>query len=1002
MITKKINKIVPIVLVVVFYTINFVYAQTTNPASSCDNLDFRRGNFTGWTAQQTVYPSNWPDANNCGGGVLTTCPNGTGIACNGCYSGTGMPVPAAGVVPGGVPFYNRIGPPNVGAMTPGRQTIISASVPDPYSCNNIMTLPPGEPFCARLGNGGQGAWGDGVEWQIDYLRYSYVVNNTNSLLTYKYAVIFQDPVRDPLQTAHTPGIRPRFVINVKDANGNLIDPTCGKLEVIYDTTISGFRECSLPSLQGYGGNPYALVGTAYRAWTTVTVDLRKFINQNITLEFNTWDCGWGGHFGYAYVSARCDAFALKTQTCTTDGSVLIQAPQGFSYKWFPGGQTTKDINIYNANPGDTVYVEMTSVSGCKTTVGTKIYPTLAIANFKANPSIVCLKDPIAFTDSSSSHYTGNNSSVPIVSWNWRFGDGSVSAVKNPTHTYTTAGTFTVTLTITNANGCTDSIKKTVQVIPAPKANFVMNDVCVNSKATFTDLSQVTAPQVITNWTWTFKDDNTTSTLQNASHFYSKPGSYVINLAVKTDQGCVDDTSQTIKIWPLPKANFIAKEVCIGDTTFFTDKSLKSDPADNVVNWIWNFGDNSALSSEQNPGHVYFKEDTYKVQLIIGTAKGCVKDTTIDVIVHLTPKANFVANPICKGTPITFQDKSTPSTIINGWQWNFGDITNNTSNIQNPSHTYDSSKVYNPKLIITSKYGCNDTVIIPINIPALPTVDFDDKAEGCSPLCVNFKDLSYSGTADPIKKWDWTFGDGNTSTIPSPRHCYPNPGIYTVSLTIETANTCKQSKTWVDMIKVYPHPIADFTPSPSETGMSSPLIKFYNTSTGANMWRWTFGDNEGAVVKDTSHLYNKTGKYTVWLYVKNQYGCIDSIAKDVIIDPEWTFYIPNTFTPGTSSGVNDVFYGKGTGIKKYTIWIFDRWGNQLWTCEHVGNPEDWDTKPSEGLPSACKWDGKVQPGGPDMSGNSHKLSQEDVYVWKVELTDIFNAQHRYIGIVTIIR
>lgn len=992
-INRKIKMLVMLLPVAYFSA----YAQTTKPPSTCDNLDFRKGNFSGWVGRTTVYPSNWADANNCSpaNNVFTVCPNQSGNSCNGCYSYNGNLTPQPSGALGPIPFYNNTG------IVPGRHTIMTSSTPDPYSCNNIMTLPPGEPFCARLGNGGQGAWGNGVGWQIDYLSYTFTVDNTNNLLTYKYAVVFQDPVRDPFNTPHTPGIRPRFVIKVMDAGGNLIDPTCGKLDVVYDTTISGFRECSLANIQSMGGNPYSSVGTAYRAWTTVGVDLRNFVGQNITIEFNTWDCGWGGHFGYAYVSARCDAFSLQAQTCTTDGSVLVMAPEGFSYKWFPGGETTKDIKVFNANPGDSVYVEMTSVSGCKTRVGTKIYPTLATADFKASPTVVCVKNPVSFTDSSSSHYTGNNSNVPIVSWNWRFGDGATSTLQHPVHTYTTAGTFTVNLTMTNQNGCSDSIKKVVQVLPAPKADFITNDICVNSIASFADISTITSPQVITDWLWTYKDDNSTSILPNDSHAYNTPGTYTVNLFVKTDEGCIDDTSRTIKVWPLPKANFTAKEVCIGDTTFFFDKSLKSDPNDNVVNWVWNFGDNSALSSDKDPGHVYLSSGTYQVQMIVGTSRGCVKDTTIDIMVHPSPKANFSANPICKGSPITFQDKSTPPNIINGWRWDFGDIINNTSTQQNPTHTYDSSRVYNIELFITSQYGCSDSITIPLNIPPLPEVSFDaNRYEGCRPLCVNFIDLSYS--SDSIAKWNWTFGDGNVAVIKSPPHCYPDPGIYTVSLTVETTNGCKQEYTWVDMIKVYPIPKADFEANPYETGESAPLIQFYDRSSGADFWRWTFGDNEGAVVQDTSHTYKKSGTYIVWQYVKNQYGCLDSIAKEIVINPEWTFYIPNIFTPGISSGVNDLFYGKGMGIKEYNIWIFDRWGNQIWSCKESGNSAEWDTRPREGMPSACKWDGRVQPGGMDMNGGSNALAQQDVYVWKVELVDILNERHRYIGIVTLVR
>ena len=102
----------------------------------------------------------------------------------------------------------------------------------------------------------------------------------------------------------------------------------------------------------------------------------------------------------------------------------------------------------------------------------------------------------------------------------------------------------------------------------------------------------------------------------------------------------------------------------------------------------------------------------------------------------------------------------------------------------------------------------------------------------------------------------------------------------------------------------------------------------------------------------------------------------------------------------------MFYGKCRGVKEYDIWLFDRWGNQVWDCHHDDKNTNWDsdaTNPrQEGLASFCKWDGVVVKGGLDMGGNSRQLAQEDVYVWKVHLIDIFNKRHSYIGHVNIVR
>jgi hypothetical protein len=75
---------------------------------------------------------------------------------------------------------------------------------------------------------------------------------------------------------------------------------------------------------------------------------------------------------------------------------------------------------------------------------------------------------------------------------------------------------------------------------------------------------------------------------------------------------------------------------------------------------------------------------------------------------------------------------------------------------------------------------------------------------------------------------------------------------------------------------------------------------------------------------------------------------------------------------------------------------------IWDCHYTGKNTDWDGNGQDGMPSVCKWDGIVVPGGPDMNGKSGALAQEDVYVWKVKLTDIFKKQHNYIGHVSVVK
>src|SRR3990172_218078 len=112
-------------------------------------------------------------------------------------------------------------------------------------------------------------------------------------------------------------------------------------------------------------------------------------------------------------------------------------------------------------------------------------------------------------------------------------------------------------------------------------------------------------------------------------------------------------------------------------------------------------------------------------------------------------------------------------------------------------------------------------------------------------------------------------------------------------------------------------------------------------------------------------------FTAMLIVHDIHGCMDTTVREICMR-EWTFYIPNAFTPN-GNGKNEFFFGQGIGITQYEMWIFDRWGNLIFHCDINDLPQS----------PYCWWDGKVR-GGP-----SDKQVQEDVYVWKVRLTNVLD-------------
>ena len=932
-------KIFRIQLIILFYillgSLNLA-AQKPGKPTSCANSDFSAGDFTNWVGHTSIYPKSVP---------------GTNVT---------------------APYYYNTG------IVPGRHTIITTATADPFTCGNVLTLPPGEKQCVRLGNGGIGPWGDGVKHQIDQLDYTFSITTANALLLYKYAIVLQDPAFPH----HEKEIRPRFIASVKDQTGKLIDPLCGQKEFFVDSTVAGFRNCPQREAEALGGRVTDNGDIVYRAWTTVGVDLRKYIGQNITIRFETWDCGMGGHFGYAYVTAKCDSLGIIAAACSDDGSVKLTAPDGFAYKWLPRGETTQSISIVGAKAGDIAEVELTTISGCKTNLTTVIYPQKTKANFTINPTKVCLNQPVSFVDSSYSYSTANQKKIAIVDWQWNFGDSTYANTANPTHVYTKAGDKRVVLKITNASGCMDSIVKFVKVLPAPVANFTFKDACENSPVTFTENSISNSGGAIkSGWLWTFGDDNSTSTLQNPTHTFSSSGNFSIKLTVG-DEGCTDDTIQTIKIFPAPDAKYIVTKACIGDETVFKDESIQTDNADPIITWVWNFGDGTPYSSNKNPSHFYAKDSTYKSSLLVITARGCIDTVSLGIILHPKPLAKFTATPLCLSTPVQFTDISTPAMEVSDWYWSFNDKGNNHSTIKNPTFKYDTSAIYQPKLVVKSMYGCVDSVTILLDIPPLPQVNFDaDKYEGCVPLSIAFTDGSFS-SVDKIIKWYWSFGDDNYSYEQHPKYTYTTPGIFTVSLSITTANSCVQTYTWNGMIKAYPIPTAAFSYTPVEPTETNNNVTFQDESSGANFWNWNFGDNGFSDSHFTSHTYTTSGTYVVWQFVKNNHNCVDSIAHPLVIKPSWNFYAPNVFTPN-KDGKNDGFIPSGYNITEFQMWIFDRWGDLVYVTEKTKDPA-----------SAVPWDGHAN--------NGSQRAQQDVYVWLVKLKDIHGESHSYIGHVSILK
>ncbi|MDQ1252310.1 MAG: hypothetical protein QG646_1431, partial [Euryarchaeota archaeon] len=523
--------------------------------------------------------------------------------------------------------------------------------------------------------------------------------------------------------------------------------------------------------------------------------------------------------------------------------------------------TSADIYIVNLTVSNTNGTNSASVS---INVSEKVAPVLPMANFSTNVSEGYAPFSIQFTDLSEN----------VTSLIWDFGDGSNSTEKNPMHTYTAAGNYSVNLTVSNVNG-TASISAAITVLKQPSrvpvANF-SSDVTEGSvplSVQFSDLSKDA-----TGWNWDF-GDGATSTEQNPMHVYNAVGKYAVTLTASNEAGTDVETKTgyiTVRAVSSKLAAAFSASPTSGNTPLkvvFTDKSTGS-----PTSWKWSFGDGTS-STEKNPVHIYSKAGKYTVSLTVKNAKGSSTVTKSGYINAVTilkaPVAAFSAFPTSGNAPlkVVFNDWSRGSPT--SWNWNFGDGTSSTE--KSPVHTYSKAGKYTVSLTVKNSIGKSTVTgfnYIKVAAPLKPPVaDFSaSPTSGNSPLEVGFTDKS----AGSPTSWKWSFGDGTYSTAKNPAHTYSKAGKYTVSLTVKNAagSSVITKPNYINVITLKA-PTAAFSALPT-SGKAPLKVTFADKSTESpTSWKWSFGDGTYSAARNPVHTYSKAGKYTVTLIVKNAGG-----------------------------------------------------------------------------------------------------------------------------------
>ncbi|GAB2822772.1 PKD domain-containing protein [Ferruginibacter profundus] len=574
----------------------------------------------------------------------------------------------------------------------------------------------------------------------------------------------------------------------------------------------------------------------------------------------------------------CTSQAAAFQTVGINGANIA------TYFWDYGdgnsGFGGSSITHQYALPGlYTVSLTITDTRGCISTITkTNLVRVWGpVANFSFSPAAGCRPLTVNFTD-----LTNTDGVHPITNWLWNFGDGNTQNFSTPPfrHTYATNGFFISAVTVTDSYGCSNSFINNNQIfVSYPKAIFSTPDslTCVGKNVVFNNAST----GIGLNYNWDF-GDATSSTVTNPVKVFGADGDYRIQLIVTDINGCKDTMAKPtyVKVHTA-KAAFTVNDSlssCAPFEVIFTNTSLYSTSA----TWIFGDGTTSTLAK---PTHYYSTPGTYIARLAVAGPGGCV-DTVNKTIILYPSTATLTYTPLagCSPLPVSFH-ASTPGPVKYLWDFNDG----------NTLATTDSNLVYNyllpgqflPKVILEDQTGCQIPVTGIDTIKVTKSyVNFGvDDSLFCDAGIANFSDSTT--TNGIITTYNWSFGDGGTSSIQNPSHNYTAPGLYTVRLIVTTANGCSDTAIKTNYIKVVTSPVIDIAGNVPICMQSKLLFKgiVVQPDTSKITWYWDFGNGKTSITQNPlPQRYDTAGNYSLRLIVTNSSGCADTVDRTVVVYP----------------------------------------------------------------------------------------------------------------------
>lgn len=543
------------------------------------------------------------------------------------------------------------------------------------------------------------------------------------------------------------------------------------------------------------------------------------------------------------------------------------------------------------------------------------------------------------------------------------------SVLNPNVTVTGTETFTLSVYPEGHPLCVTTDEVTVTIIePGDPGDDSSIDVCADGAPV--DLFPLLGPDADTGGIW--KDPSGNVVQMPYDPITMPEGTYTYEIGMVN---CLSSASVEVTIVPVSIDNMIITDV---DCNSANNGSVEI-IATNGLNYSIDGG------ATFSPNNIFTDLVPGNYQVVVENVLGCIATDAFDIVEPDPIQITYITPDLveCRENSVTLEVQATGGNGVYNYEWMLDGVVVSTHR----TFTINPEKAYSEYCVTVSE-NCGSPVAQGCVVVEWPTdiypVLVPDINEGCYPVEVNFINTTNSSVVNNVFV---RFGDGysaNASGLNSLYHVYETPGVYDVEATITTNAGCVYDTVFTDMIYVYDYPRANFSWMPFKVPMFEPVVEMTNLSSGdAVSWDWTFYDadpaNSTEIEPTIEYEEGIVDDYLVTLIVTNEYGCTDSIAKEISVVSDVLLFAPNTFTPD-----GDKFNEKwkvvmdGIDVYNFELLVFNRWGEVVWESHNAD----------------AEWDGNYANGEP---------APEGVYIWTITATDGFSdKKYQFNGHVTILR